>query len=292
MHDKSPQHTNSVDSEPRDSMSRRRLLKALAGAGLASVGVFSLNKLRVEDEDNSIEQTPKGPFELETSVPSTEVSLTPELDNSEPLALGNAESLQAIAETETEEALVLAFQITKEEAPTPSALGALVATRVQDWVTAGCTPEKASQHTPETLTDYQDEMSEIFGTAAASGLGGEAGLKSSPDANIRSTALFQKINIVHGQVLEHYLKMTRSGAANSAKVAVEVLNQPEGAMYQSNASESLFHMVYDLRITITSDQTEPFIIEGSLNIALHTKKPVYELVLDDETPTPPFKMIN
>ena len=288
MNEQPPLEPSTENQKDSEGINRRDATKAgLAAAGLALIGGGSILKMR-SSNDEAVEMplATAEPFPELTPVDYVDPEQTTEAETSyaESKPLGNAEFLRKIAEDEGEAKLAEFFQITKEEAPTPSAFALVLSERIRDWISGGCTPEEAGQYTPESIADYVAEMGDKYGVAAATGLG-----KPAPDGDIRHTALFQKINTLHAQVLTYYMNLIHEGAADTAVIIDELLSHE---MTGQDPYNNLFEMAVELQYTITSDDAEPLVMSGMLNLDMHTASPTYELILDDNQPTIPFETAN
>lgn len=279
--------TDSTAVEGGRELTRRTVIKgALAGVAIGSISGWGLYK-RFAEKDPGTPEADNQPF---PGGPEANIT-TPALAENEALEvgspLGDAEALRQLAENEGEQALIDSFRISKEQAGTPSAFAETFARQVGRWITAGCTPEELAGHTAETLTDYQAEMRDKYGVAAATGLGGEAGLASSQDGTVQSTALFESISALHDQVLEHYMNIARSGYRGPTSFMAEVASPPQ--MGTPDPYNHRYPLQMELRFAVTNEEVEPIVSAGEFNVVLYTSGQNYEIELNDRQPIPLFE---
>ena len=239
--------------EKSHQLNRRLLLKGLAAATGIAVALGSERDARVHASEES--------------------PATPEQEQPVSQSLGNAEKFYRIASEGTPDELLQAFQITKNEAATPDDFARELAERIQDWVTAGCTPTELSQF--ESPEEFQAYANETYGMVAATALGGDAAMEET-NGDIASSELYKQITDLKNQVLARYKEMMLDGGTIHAGVTMEALHQE---MTDQIAEKHLFRMTVDLRYSSDIDTDEPFIMEASLDLALHMSGPNYQLRL-------------
>ena len=266
----------SPDKLTNKPISRRVLLGLVAAAGLEFATSQALHAKQPEEpalddiQDPFEGATPDGQYDtLDTP--------TPEQDPSAPSPLGSAETFRAIAHEGGDEALLQAFQISKEEAGTPSDFAKALAGRLEDWITAGCTPSEAADFTGEPLSDYQAYVDDMYGVVAATALGGDAAMTET-DGDIRKSELYRQVTDLKNKVLEQYMETIRSGEAADMAVTMEALSEE---MTAQDAHNHLFYMTVNLEYSNTRDEADPVVMQASFNLELHVAGPNYQLILVD-----------
>ncbi len=268
--------TPSPDKPKNKLMNRRVLLGLAAAAGLEFA--TSRASYAKQSEESALDDI-QDPFEDATPDGQHDSSgtATPEQDPSAPSPLGTAETFRSIAHEEDDEALLQAFQISKEEAGTPSDFAQALAGRLEDWITAGCTPSEAADFSDEPLGDYQAYVDDTYSVVAATALGGDAAMMET-DGDIRKSELYRQVTDLKNRVLEQYIETIRSGKAADMAVTMEALSEE---MTAQDAHNHLFYLTVNLEYSSTQDEAEPVVMQASLNLELHVAGPNYQLILVD-----------
>lgn len=198
------------------------------------------------------------------------------------VSYGDAEDIHRLIDDGEYEALFHSFEITTEDAPTPSAFAELLSHRILRAMTAGCTPEEAAQFTLENLEAYH-ASTEAICLMAARALSGDT---TSEDDRVRETGLFRFIRDANSQMQKAYL---RFGGRETE--SPEIVPYADQEMLAEDGANRRFSIKVDLGYEL-EENAVPFTAKGSFNFNLHVPDDKYRVALGENNQTNQLQFVH
>lgn len=283
--------------EQKAASTENRTSRRAVSAGLAALGIglFSGGEFlrrNWPDGDSTTEGTPdssgasplKDEIEptsqedrFEDATPDhsgTPVEQSEQFDGPLPTSLGNSEQLRDMTENEPIKVQIDYYQITTDEAPTPSAVAAQTTEGIGDWIQSGCNPNDIARHLADggTLEEYKAEMASKYGVVAAAGLSGRETLDITNEITveaIKQSPLFRVIDALHGTVLEWYMNAARDGVTDALSLDVAL----ESHAVTSESHGMYYTMDVGIKATLSNGDETPLVQNGKLGLGMRLTKP-------------------